>query len=334
MSRLYAKFDIKLPGPGQFLFAFPEDANLLFHVTRGDFNVEIMLIRDSWGAKHESEENWTYGVERVLVTVSREESEFPPPVYPDAEGRRDYTIQGDYFKERTNEYAEVAREAINRMIRYFRFSLHTPLLQELPITQEGFGTPQWTNEDNEVVGNGWSIEYAQYALGLHGELGVKKLTPDLCAELNRFWECPDEPSLVSQLLSDAQGAWFEKNLRRSVLELAIACEVAVKRRFFSNETPAGAAFDYLEDKAKVSIRVLELVDKVAQEAFGKSYRVEHPEEYTKIDYLFRCRNKIAHRGELSFRDDSGSQLAVDANTVASWWNSSAALVEWLSGLST
>ena len=95
---------------------------------------------------------------------------------------------------------------------------------------------------------------------------------------DEFTLAPDEPPLDLALLSDAQTAWFEDGLRRAVLELAICAEVMVKRRFFAAASPAGAAFDYLEDKARVSVRVLELLDPIATEAIGRSYRSEFPEQ--------------------------------------------------------
>lgn len=155
------------------------------------------------------------------------------------------------------------------------------------------------------------------------------LTPDLLPGLQAFISNPTEPSLTLTLLSDAQTAWFEGSLRRSVLELAICTEVMVKRRFFAGNSPAGAAFDYLEDKSKVSVRVLDLIDSIAEEAFAKSYKTEEPDNFRRIDHLFRCRNKIAHRGELSFRDDSGKVVAVDGQIVETWWQAVLNLRGWL-----
>jgi hypothetical protein len=77
------------------------------------------------------------------------------------------------------------------------------------------------------------------------------------------------------------------------------------------------------------VRVLDLLDRVSLEAFGNSFRTEHPNEYRDIDHLFRSRNKVAHRGELSYRDDRGTRMRVDSAMVARWWDSIQALVEWL-----
>jgi hypothetical protein len=114
-----------------------------------------------------------------------------------------------------------------------------------------------------------------------------------------------------------------------ILELAIGCEIMVKRTFFSQNTPAGAAFDYFEDKALVRVKVIDLIDRVASEAFGRSFKEDHPNHYKNIDYLFRCRNKIAHRGSLSYRDDSGDSQEASFDTIKDWWVSISELRCWL-----
>lgn len=168
--------------------------------------------------------------------------------------------------------------------------------------------------------------------GLHGELGAERLSPSTLPDLRQFVAHPSNPTLMDELLSDAQSAWFEGGLRRSVLELAICVEIMVKRKFFAKASPAGAAFDYLEDKAKISVRVLDLLDSVAQEAFGESYRNADAKNYRNIDNLFRCRNKVAHRGELNFRDDTGGTVVVDRTTVEAWWHSVVHLKRWLASV--
>ena len=106
----------------------------------------------------------------------------------------------------------------------------------------------------------------------------------------------------------------------------------VKRTFFKEETPAGAAIDYLEDKAKARVKVLDFLDPVALEAFSRSYKDDAANNYEHIDYLFRCRNKIAHRGALTFRDKDGKSITVDRERVESWWLAVAHLKGWLESL--
>ena len=77
------------------------------------------------------------------------------------------------------------------------------------------------------------------------------------------------------------------------------------------------------------MRVVDLLHRVARDAFGRSFRVDDPASYGDIDHLFRCRNKVAHRGELLYRDDEGNRVGVDAAMVERWWNSTLRLHGWL-----
>ncbi len=215
------------------------------------------------------------------------------------------------------------------MISYFRFMLGTPFLEEFAEGHQFFRNPKWKNDAGEIVGKGAQILVFPGVPGLRGEMGIRHLAESNQADLDAFLLNPQYFSVSEQLIDNARTAYFEGNLQRSVLELAIACEIIVKRCFFKDDSPAGAAFDYLEDKAKVNVRVLELIDAVAQAAFGKSFKSECAGDYRNIDYFFRCRNKIAHRGELSLRDEAGNRVVPDKKLIESWFDSVLTLKTWL-----
>lgn len=271
---------------------------------------------------------WTYRIQALEIVVSRNETDACPDVVVNADGTRDLTGQGAYLRSKRPAYQKAARETANRILSFFQYSLFTPLVRPVSPWNQSLHSPTWLDASGKEL-RGDYVVIAEPVPGVNGELGVRKLTQEILPELQNFLATPAEPSLALALLSDAQTAWFEGGLRRSVLELAICTEVMVKRRFFAKDTAAGAAFDYMEDKAKVSIRVLDLIDAVAEEAFGASYKKQESSWFQKIDYLFRCRNKIAHRGELSFRDDLGRKVSVDAPQIAEWWCAVANLKDWL-----
>ncbi len=102
------------------------------------------------------------------------------------------------------------------------------------------------------------------------------MSPEISKELELFLNNPIQPQLHSKMLSGAVTSLFDFNLHRAVVETAISCEIMVKRAFFPKDTPSGSAFDYLEDKSRIKVRVPELIDKVAQEAFVSSYKTEYP----------------------------------------------------------
>ena len=161
------------------------------------------------------------------------------------------------------------------------------------------------------------------------KLGAKKLLPedypDLQAALGTF----DKPELYEELLSDAQTAFFQQNLRRSVLEISIACELFVKSFFFGNSNLSSTTYDYFKDKGRINIRVLDLIDNVAKRAFGVSFKDGNLDGFCNIDHLYRARNKIAHRGEIVYRDDAGNSIVVNKELTEEWWNSTKKLIAWL-----
>src|SRR5450830_75912 len=331
MPLLSAKFSLGVSSP--CLLALPDGQNPEVVAPLGEFRTTARLLSaENWRTKAKDDLNWTTGLYGLEVTVSREESDSPPDVIVTPDGRIDLTVQGEYLRSKLPQYQAAALEITNRILSYFQYSLFTPLVRPIPSWDQSLHNPTWFDATDKELRGGTHTVVAEPIPGLRGELGARKLTSAELPALQSFIAAPTEPSLATSLLSDAQTAWFEGGLRRSVLELAICTEVLVKRRFFAQASPAGAAFDYLEDKAKISVRVLDLLDAVAEEAFARSYKKQEPSNYQSIDHLFRCRNKIAHRGELAFRDDSGRSVNVGAAVVETWWHAVANLKVWLESL--
>ncbi len=89
------------------------------------------------------------------------------------------------------------------------------------------------------------------------------------------------------------------------------------------------AFEYLEDKGRINITVLKLIDAVAKQVFGESFKDFNKDAYKNIDYLFRCRNKVAHRAEVVYRDDRNVLHKIDLSTLNQWWESIGKMFDWL-----
>jgi len=160
--------------------------------------------------------------------------------------------------------------------------------------------------------------------------GAIPFSRDEAPQLQTYLSVPALPApLSSQLLSDAQAAALSNNVRRAVLELAIAVEVFVKRKFFKQGGVAGAAFEYLEDKGRETVKVIELLDGASLYAFGESFKIAAPEAYKHLDHLFRCRNKIAHRGVVLFRDDGAAWQEPTQELLLVWWKAVLEMFTWL-----
>lgn len=329
MPKLYAKFNLGISAP--CLLLLPESAeNPSFNAKFNDFEVKVTMLVGKV-SKRKDDTDWTNVLGEIELTISREEPDNPPDIIVSSDGQKDLVPQSQYLSKKLPLYNEAALNITNRILCYFQYEMFTPLVRPFPRWDYNLNNPSWFNENHEILKGGNLIIFPPIP-GLDGQLGSQKLIPNELPSLQKFIEAPTEPSLAYSLLSDAQSAWFEDNLRRSVLELAICAEVMVKRKFFAKSSPAGAAFDYLEDRSKVSVRVLELLDVVAKEAFSRSYKDEEPDIFKNIDHLFRCRNKIAHRGELIFRNDSGQTILADKAIVEVWWNSILSLKKWLDSI--
>lgn len=333
MPRLRAQFALTVSAPCLAVFPESEEPTAQIHVVLGEFRIDAkLLLAEPWRAKISDAHEWVTGLSQLEISVSREEVEPPPPIVELPEGRRDLTVQQSYLLERLPAYRESATKVANQILQYFRYELHTPMVQMLSPYKQELNSPNWYDEHGDQLVPTYVV-MARRVPGVRGELGVRPLTPDLLPDLQAFVAASTEATLIDMLLADAQTAWFEKSLRRSVLELAICVEVLVKRQYFAQHSAAGAAFDYLEDKAKVSVRPLDLIDTIAKDVYGESFKEHSSENYQSIDHLFRCRNKVAHRGQLVFLDEKKVWRTVEQETVEVWFNAVQSLRAWLKALS-
>lgn len=318
MSKLVAHFEVDLPG--QCFVACPENQDILLNCAIEEFDVAMRLIK-AYGPMRPNDVQGTFVIRRVSVSVSKNENDFQPTGIPNDINSFLNTPQAAYFRL-------TAYKAVNRLIRYFKFQLKTPFLRELPLHHKAFYKARWTDNLGTEIGKDPVSCFLSANPGINGELGVLKFCPESDDPQNVL-QIPFEPKLHEKILSDAQTALFEDDLRRAVLEMAIACEVVVKQRFFAENALAGYFYDYLNRKSKIKVRVLDLIDGISNEVFGRSFKTDYRKHYDNIDHLFRCRNQVAHRGNLSYRDDSGTPHEVDYNIVAAWWGSITTLVDWI-----
>lgn len=119
------------------------------------------------------------------------------------------------------------------------------------------------------------------------------------------------------------------DIRRSVLDSAIACEEAIRltyERLWPDEGPqfrTGRVWegtgidDYLSDDLERYV--------------GRSYRDEHPESFRRIEDLWKARGNIAHGGDANFRRD-GQVHRVDQDTAWSFQDAVERCITWLNGI--
>lgn len=296
----------------------------------GDFGVVLTIAPDEGHrGKHQSEKLWTYTCSELSLAVSRMEATTVPEVI-ETPGSRDFHLRADFFRKILPEYQKVALDALNGVLNALRWDFRQGWIKTLGEHHPFLTNPIWTDERGEEINPGLHGFVSQAKPGSRGEFGTVKLEKRHDDKLKRSLRNTKPADLHIQLLADAQAAAVEGNVRRAVLEMAIACEVFVKQAFLRLDNRSGLVFEALEDKGKIDVRVLDLIDIAGNALFGESFKKSNPDAYKDIDHLFRARNKIAHRGRAMFRDDGGEH-EVDLATLQGWWESLDVLFRWSRG---
>jgi hypothetical protein len=330
MSKLTACFNIQLD---QWLFAKGQTEKEYAYKTRiDDFDVEIRLLPKKNGPKagFTTETDVTFCISEISICVSKDLAvEIPPIVIKGP--LRDYTLRAPFFLKYSRDYEKIAYKTLKRIIKYFKYKLHNPLLEQISESSQCFLSPIWYDENDNEVNPGIHLFSAGGPPGMTSyDFGITRLTAESEPELGKAIENEIDPELYEEILSDAQSAIFQKNYRRAVLEMAMACELVIKQTYFSKSTAAGRAHEYMEDKQKISMNITDYIDGVAEYALGERFgKASSKDEYINIQHLFRGRNKIVHRGELIFKDDKGDNHPINEPILKKWWKSVERLLAWL-----
>ena len=341
MPRLTAIFEITLSEP--FLWEYKEEdrvnlellttSDRIFKITLGGFDIEIELA-DFSGCRKGLVDSAEMAAEitRVILRVTRYELESPPIIEPTEQGRINWTPLQEYLLKIGVEYRAVATQLIERLSKYFRFQAGHPLIIIHPEqVQSRFGNPIWIDETGKTIWDKvtcltWG---GGFGLKLYPRWDVIAYRPEHRESLITALEQPKEQNLYEEILSDAKDAVAMGNIRRAVLELAIACEVAIKHIYSEDESFANSDYAYYEEKGIARARVLDFFDTIAFRTFGHSLKIADIECFKKISFLFRCRNKVAHLGTPVFRDDRGLEITANEAILLEWWSAVKNAIEQL-----
>jgi hypothetical protein len=357
MLRLTATFKISLASP-LFVDRPPRQEGvgtiqaLRYPVRIDDSDVEIALV-EAYHAMTimDRGENILRGpiwaVPQVRVSVSRSETVGPSPIQHTAQGGRDFRDRWPYFQERDPIYRGAAIEALRRIVCFFKYRQahallryrQAPGLRRNDSLLDFMSALQWTDES-------WSDETGQelptgitplrelslYGIELDDEVGIKALAAaDDPALQQALAEPPLEPALYEELLSDARAALFQGGLRRAILELAIACEVAIKQSFFDKGAEA-ALSPYFDEKRQVRScvgGVANLLGEPVERILGQNFGKTNKRAYAHIHHLFECRNQIAHEGKPTYKNRRGRAQIVDQAVAQEWFKAADHLFHWL-----
>jgi hypothetical protein len=318
MSKLTARFEIPLAQP---LFVFSDRRRKFAYKAKIDeFDVDICLTPEAWPT-HDLEAGTRFCIFGISLEVSKELAEEIPD---------DLIKRSDHFQEHSGAYSKTACIVVNRIISFFKYKLHQPLLEEISEYKNFFLAPTWYDENDNKIEPGSFRFTVEDPAGLDStDFGIVSLTVQDKEVLTRATEKEASVELYEEILADAQSAIFQGNRRRAILEMAMACELAIKQTYFSKSTAADRAYEYIEEKVRM-MDITVYIDVIADYAFGETFsKASSKEDFINIKCLFRGRNKIAHRGELIFRDEKGKIHPIDRATLKRWWVSVERLLAWL-----
>jgi hypothetical protein len=312
MERLIAHFTIILDVP--LLVEDRRGAKRAFKVEYDAYEVEV-----AWDDKDvhsrvtkRNARRPCYGISKLKISVGR-------PLRTDQYPKDD--------EPKTNpgprlDHADVAAIILNRLIRYFRFTLGNPLLGAVRAQDLRSSNSEWTIENPNpstvyVEARDLGIVAQGFAGLRHAPaFGIKPFTPEQPHEFKRALQADTDYELYEELMVDARDALMQGNLRRAVIEMATACEVLTKELFAKKQRRGGS-------NIPVALHT------GAKKAFGVSFKEDHPKDWHHIVYLFQCRDDAAHGSVPNYKDKDQNPQNMDFSSLRDWWESLETLIAWV-----
>lgn len=262
------------------------------------------------------------GIERVVVSIQKV-LDSPLPNDPSS----------DEYQQAVTDYRRrwqrIAYRAYERFLQFFKFTLQVPLI-ETEVIGHAHSDAAFYLDDVKIDQPVYSgLIFDRIYPGARSRLSAEKLSHSNRDQLLQHLSEPNEATLLDKTRSHAQASICQQEYEMAVIQLAVVAEVATKNTLFKQDAIAAETFDYLYDKNKLSIPVVELIHGLTKRVYGESFKEKHSESYKSIDYLFRCRNKLVHRLSPNYRDDRGDLHSIDAETLDEWWHAVANLEKWL-----
>jgi hypothetical protein len=324
---LSADFEFFLPFPLQIHFPTPEIGPQLWHnshivgeppmfnVVINDAKVIIEFDR-SYTPSHGFLGGYTISsVYALKLKISRVEKE-PIP----------HDNRQNFLSLRADEYRKIAIEAMTRIFYFFKYKLRNPFI-EMP-NYGLFDKDATWSINGEPIGRMGAVAILDKLMGNAGQLDIEQLTVANQSDFEATLNSPLTITITQEYLSEAQTAIIRRDFKKAVIDLAIACEVGIKTAFFKSDFSYDV-LNALEDSRKIEVSPLEMIQAIAKRVLGKGFKDFSAAAYEDIENLFRCRNKVAHRGELTFTAGNSGKKTADIQLLEKWWISTQVLLEWL-----
>lgn len=213
----------------------------------------------------------------------------------------------DYFtllNETSNRYQNIAKEISNNYIRFLKYTSLVPSLVNITRFSNDLHKFIWLDK-NKIAINGEPTDYSGQPAHVHANkdldpiqyaIGSPRInhTTDRIAQLLLTGISED---ILLELIVDAESALDSEPPRRAAIELASCCEIKIG--MYITQT----AFKSFQKNTKNSwgLGVIEQADQIFQKRHKRQFSCEFPQDFENILKLYKLRNSIVHRGELSYK---------------------------------
>lgn len=320
LNRLSGKFVLPLDHPIR-VYRHQSEALGSYTLCVDDFDVAVELVGTGAQSSFDSEVksgHATHAVGTIEIVVSRDVGSAPPQIITTELGR-DLEPRAKWVGQYRSEYEAVAQKVARRVLKFVKYTLRTPGMPHISSIESGslLDPPVWLFAGDEIESGlieGRGSVLRQRSAALLGELD---LTANLDKQLVSALEDDVKPELHEEFLVDAQSSLVEGNLRRGVIELAVACEIAAKYVLYPESSPAGRVVKEMGEKGP---SVPKLV---------ASFKDVDADAWHDIEYLFQCRNKAVHHGRMEYKDKHSTEKQATRSTIEGWWQSVEKLMGWI-----
>lgn len=172
-------------------------------------------------------------------------------------------------------------------------------------------------------------------LNAFGDWGALRIGPDMdelpinSREIQRSMLLDSPADISLPLLYDAYG-WLETHdVRRAVLDAAIAAELLVKRHL---QEKGGNIYKLLVEEHSLGFSIVHLYDKVLMCLDQRSLKRDNSAIYDTIDYLFRTRNQLVHNGKCRHKNKKGKWQNVGIKEATRFLEAVTWTFNWLSDM--
>jgi hypothetical protein len=141
-----------------------------------------------------------------------------------------------------------------------------------------------------------------------------------------------QPNLTTSLLINAEEHLMLDQLREAIIDLASACEIAATRYIDRK----GMDTDPQVERILAAKRQHSFAERnyhlVPTHIDSRSLKTDESDAFEQVEKAYRTRNKLAHTGELVYRDDSGTAVAVTRDMAIKFYEGCKRAVEWIEKL--